>query len=156
MKYKRGNLLTLTEVAEHARTNKRVWVVYAEPNPMDKHHGDKGVASIWNLSSEVITFAKLGGQTPCLRDDLEDFAFPKWRWADTEDAVFTDDDGNTVTVYGAIPVPVKPKNINHTKVLTEVVKLMRRLGVKVESLYDFENWVEDHASHTDLFKTKLF
>jgi hypothetical protein len=44
----------------------------------------------------------------------------------------------------------------NTELLAKIIDLMRESGVKVESPYDFENWVEDHAHHSDLRKTKRF
>jgi hypothetical protein len=41
-------------------------------------------------------------------------------------------------------------------ILKKVIILLRENGVKMDSPYDFENWIEDNASHSNLFETKEF
>jgi hypothetical protein len=45
------------------------------------------------------------------------------------------------------------KNI---ETLAKLVVVLRESGVVLDSPYDFENWIQDHARHSDLFKTGLF
>jgi hypothetical protein len=40
--------------------------------------------------------------------------------------------------------------------LARVVQTLRSAGVKIDTPYDFENWIADNASHSQLFATKLF
>ena len=55
------------------------------------------------------------------------------------------------------PVAMSPKRKPSSKeVLGAVIDLMRNMGVKIDSPYDFENWVGDHASHSQQFATKRF
>ena len=42
------------------------------------------------------------------------------------------------------------------EILGKIIDLLRENGVVVDSPYDFENWIEDHANHFELFKTKRF
>lgn len=49
---------------------------------------------------------------------------------------------------------IEPKN---NKLLGEIIDLMRAHGVKVESSYDLENWIEDYANDSRQFwATKRF
>jgi hypothetical protein len=43
-----------------------------------------------------------------------------------------------------------------TDILKKLIIELRNAGVKIEDPYDFENWIEDHASHSQLFATGLF
>lgn len=42
------------------------------------------------------------------------------------------------------------------EVLGKIIDLMRAEGIKVDNPYDFENFIEDNASHSDLFATGRF
>jgi len=47
--------------------------------------------------------------------------------------------------------------MDNTKILTKIIELLREEGVKIDSPYDLENWLADHAqSHSDMFQTGLF
>jgi len=48
------------------------------------------------------------------------------------------------------------KILTRDSLLGKIIDLMRKEGVKVDSPYDFENWFEDNANHTELFKTGKF
>jgi hypothetical protein len=41
-------------------------------------------------------------------------------------------------------------------ILGKIIDLLREEGVKIDSPYDFENFMADHASHSNLFATKRF
>jgi hypothetical protein len=43
-----------------------------------------------------------------------------------------------------------------TEILKSLILLLREKGVKINSPYDFENWMEDNASHSQLMKTQMF
>lgn len=45
---------------------------------------------------------------------------------------------------------------NNTQILAELIDTLRAAGVKVESPYDFENWIDDNASHSQMFETGRF
>ncbi len=47
------------------------------------------------------------------------------------------------------------ENIN-IEILRSLILHLRNKGVKINSPYDFENWIEDHASHAQMMETKLF
>lgn len=42
------------------------------------------------------------------------------------------------------------------EILGKVIDLLRENGVEMDSPYDFENWVFDNATHTQLFATGKF
>jgi hypothetical protein len=46
--------------------------------------------------------------------------------------------------------------MNDKDILREIILLMRESGLTINSPYDFENWIEDNTSHSDLFATGLF
>lgn len=46
--------------------------------------------------------------------------------------------------------------VYHQDILKEIVIKLRESGVKIDDPYDFENWIQDHASHSQLFDTGLF
>jgi hypothetical protein len=46
--------------------------------------------------------------------------------------------------------------VNDLDILREIIRLMRDRGLVLDSPYDFENWIEDHARHSDLFATGFF
>ena len=41
-------------------------------------------------------------------------------------------------------------------VLADIVRVMRARNLKIDSPYDFENWMADNACHSKLFETGLF
>lgn len=43
-----------------------------------------------------------------------------------------------------------------TNILGKIIDLMRAEGVKLDDPYDFENFISDHAKHSDLFATGKF
>lgn len=45
---------------------------------------------------------------------------------------------------------------NKNEHLKQIVSLMINLGIPMETPYDFENWMQDNASHSQLFDTGLF
>ena len=51
---------------------------------------------------------------------------------------------------------LKNPNSVEVAVLTDIVRLMRDRGLKIDSPYDFENWMADNACHSKLFETGLF
>ena len=51
---------------------------------------------------------------------------------------------------------LKNPNSVEVAVLTDIVRLMRDRGLKIDTPYDFQNWMADNAYHTKLFETKLF
>ena len=42
------------------------------------------------------------------------------------------------------------------EILSKIIDLMRTEGLEIDSPYDFENFIEDNASHSDLFMTNKF
>lgn len=42
------------------------------------------------------------------------------------------------------------------EILGKLIDLLRSEGVNIDDPYDFENFIEDNASHSNLFKTGRF
>jgi len=42
------------------------------------------------------------------------------------------------------------------EIVGEIIDLLRNKGIKINSPYDFENWIEDNCSHSQLFRTGKF
>jgi hypothetical protein len=46
--------------------------------------------------------------------------------------------------------------MTNQEVLARIIDLMRSCYIKLDSPYDFENWLADNASHSQLFATGKF
>lgn len=46
--------------------------------------------------------------------------------------------------------------MNNTELLAAMIDLLRNNGVSIETPYDFENWIQDNAGHTQMFETGRF
>lgn len=51
---------------------------------------------------------------------------------------------------------ISDKKPNPNEKLKQIVIFMRELGIDVNDPYDFTNWMDEIASHSELFRTGLF
>ena len=72
------------------------------------------------------------------------------RWLHAHDGVYWISKTPVVNSTEIMPTP------GPIVVLGKIVDLMRATGVNINSLHDFDNWMEDHADHQQLFATGRF
>jgi hypothetical protein len=103
MRYRKGELLTKKEVLAAIDKDVLVFVVYTEPDPLDKHHSMRGVGYLKREDGSV-NLHNAPNATPKVQDILafEDLPIPSKAPYKSNDGVFTDLMGNEFAFYKAI------------------------------------------------------